>query len=400
MHKIRKVLFIVENAPIPGDPRVWNEAVALRDAGYKVCIIAPESAVHRFQETYSCIDGIPVYRFKFLEAQSKYLAYFLEYSSALWMVFWLSLKVWRRHGFDVIHAANPPDIFFLLALFYRCFAKKFVFDQHDLSPELFQVIFPGRARLLYRLLRVLERCSYRFAHVVIVANESFRRLALERGGCAPEKVFVVRNGPNLVAFRPEGLTSDLLFPNQKKYMLVYVGVMGKQDGVEYALSALHYLVYRCGHRDISAVFIGAGAVLRGLQALAHQLKLDEYVFFTGWLEMRDMLSYLAIADVGLMPDPQNGLNEFCTMLKALEYMAMGLPFVAFDLAETRVSAGNAALYAEPNDVADFARQLEFLLKNEELRHMLGTAGRKRILEALSWEHGRKDLLAAYEALFP
>lgn len=399
MWKTRKVLLLVENAPVPGDPRVWNEALALRDAGYQVCIIAPQSPTYPPQTAYSYTDGIIIYRFRLLEARSKYLAHLLEYISAFWQIFWLSLRVWRRHGFDVIHAANPPDFFFLLGLFYRCFAKKFVFDQHDLAPELFRVLFQARARPLYRMLCVLERCSYRFAHVVLTANESFRHLALERGGCSPEKVFVVRNGPNLTFFRPDGPMPDPPFPNRKKYVLIYIGVMGEQDGVKYALYALHDLVYIYGHRDVSAVFIGSGSALPELQALVRQLELDEYTFFPGWLERDKIVSYLASADVGLQPDPQNGLNEFCTMLKATEYMAMGLPFVAFDLLETRLLAEDAALYARPNEVADFARQLNLLLDCEELRRAMGATGRKRAVEIINWEYSRKNLLMAYEKLF-
>jgi glycosyltransferase involved in cell wall biosynthesis len=274
-----------------------------------------------------------------------------------------------------------------------------VFDQHDLSPELFKVIFQGRARLLYRLLCLLEFCSYRLAHLVIVTNESFLSRARERGDCAPEKVFVVRNGPNLAHFKPCESVSDLYFPHQKSYVLAYVGVMGKQDGVENALLALHYLVYIYGRNDVSAVFIGTGSMLDRLQGLVQQLKLAEYTYFPGWLEMQDVVRYLAIADIGLAPDPQNGLNEFCTMLKVMEYMAASLPVVAFDLVETRVSAESAALYAKPNEIADFARQIALLLDSEELRRAMGAAGRKRIVEVLGWEHSCPNLLAAYETLF-
>jgi glycosyltransferase involved in cell wall biosynthesis len=396
---IRKVLLLVENAPIPGDPRVWNEAVTLRDAGYQVCIIAPLHAVQPLQYACSCVEGLFIYRFKQFEAQNKYLAYLFEYCCAFWRMFLLSLKVWRRHGFDVIHVANPPDLFFLLGLFYRCFAKKFVFDQHDLAPELFKVIFQGRARLLYWLLCLLECCSYRLAHLVIVTNESFLSRACKRGGCAPEKVFVVRNGPNLMHYKPYEPAAELYFPTQKSYVLAYVGVMGKQDGVENALYALHHLVYIYGRSDVSAVFIGSGSMLSELQRLAQRLKLAEYTYFPGWLGMQDVVRYLAIADVGLVPDPQNGLNEFCPMLKVMEYMTAGLPVVAFDLLETRVSAEGAALYAKPNEIADFARQIALLLNSEELRGSMGVAGRKRIVEVLSWEHSRPNLLAAYETLF-
>ena len=399
MRKTRKVLLLVENAPVPGDPRVWNEAMTLRNAGYQVSIIAPQSTVHARQEAHSFLDGMAIYRFKLPETQNRHFAYLFEYSAALCLIFLLSLKVWRRHGFDVIHVANPPDILFLIALFYRCFAKKFVFDQHDLCPELFRVIFQGRARWLSWLLRLLERCSYHLAHVVIVTNESFQQFALKRGGCTPGKVFVVRNGPNPRAFRPCEPGATLPFPNKKRYVLAYVGIMGKQDCVENALYALYHLVYIYGRRDVSAIFIGNGNALDMLQALARRLALDEYVFFTGWVEAREISGYLGMADIGLVPDPQNGLNEFCTMLKAMEYMVAGLPIVAFDLAETRVSAQGAALYAQPNEIADFARQLELLLNCEKLRRAMGAVGRKRAMEILSWEQSSKHLLAAYETLF-
>lgn len=399
MREVRKVLLLVENAPVPGDPRIWNEAVTLRDAGYRVSIIAPQSVHQRSQEAYTLIDDIPIYRFRPLEVRNKYLAHLLEYSSAFCRMFWLSLKVWRQQGFDVLHTANPPDIFFLVGLFYLCLGKKFVFDQHDLSPELFQTLFPRRCLPVAGLLRVLERCSYRLAHLVLVPNESFRCRALERGNCVESKVVVVRNGPRLEKCRSEVLIPEPFFPQRKRYVLVYVGIMGRQDGVENALYALHHLVYIYGQREVSAVLIGTGRVLSELQLLAHRLGLDEHVFFSGWLEMRDIQSYLAIADVGLVPDPQNGLNEFCTMLKVLEYMAAGLPFVAFDLTETRVSAQGAALYARPNEIADFARQLALLLERADLRRTMGELGRKRVVEALSWDYSAQELLAAYETLF-
>jgi glycosyltransferase involved in cell wall biosynthesis len=397
---MRKVLLLVENAPLPGDPRVWNEALALRAAGYQVCVIAPKSPAHPCQEAYSFINGISIYRFSLPEAHSTSFAYFLEYACALWSITWLSLKVWHRHGFDVIHAANPPDILFLPALLYRCWGKKFVFDQHDLAPELCRVIFQKRVWLLSRFLNVLEYCSYRLADLVIVANESFLCRALERGGCTAAKVCVVRNGPNLEYFNLPGISSETLcFPKRRKYTLVYAGRMGRQDGVEYALYSLHHLIYKYRRRDVSAIFVGDGCTFSELHALAHNLELDAYVFFTGWLEMEDVLRYLAIADVGLVPEPQNGLNEYCTLLKVLEYMAMGIPMIAFDLAETRFSAQDAALYAKPNEVADFARLLAFLLDHEELRSTMGALGRKRVVEVLNWEQCSKNLLAAYEALF-
>jgi len=397
MAKTYKVLMLIENASVPFDNRVWAEATALRDHGYQVRMISPKGP-ERDRESHICIDGIHIYRYRLPTSSNKYAAYVLEYSISMLMTFLFSFKVWMRHGFDVIHTANPPDIFFIIGLFYRLFGKKFVFDQHDLAPEMFQVKFKGRMRALYRLLLFLEWCSYRTAHVVITTNLSQRRFAIERGRRSADSVFVVANGPELdrimlVAPEPE-------LKRGRRYLLAYVGEMGVQDGVENALYALHELVHERGRQDVSLVLMGDGGQAPTLRALAHQLDLDEYVHFTGWVGADVIVRYLSVADVGLTPDPQNGLNEYSTMVKTLEYMAMGRPVVAFDLAEARNSAQDAALYATPNRVGDFASRIETLLEDEELRLSMGTFGRKRIEELLNWEHDKQNLLQAYESIFP
>jgi len=252
-------------------------------------------------------------------------------------------------------------------------------------------------KLLYRLQLFLERCSYQTADLVIVTNSSQRRFAIERGGCPPERVFVVRNGPDLERLKLVTLESEL--KGGRPYLLVYVGVMSLQDGVEYALYALHDLIYKRDRQDISLVLMGDGDYVSSLHALTHKLQLDEYVNFTGWVSREDIVRYLTAADVGLSPDPQNGLNEYSTMIKTMEYMAMGKPAVAFDLTETRFSAQDAALYATPNLVEDFANKIEVLLDNEELRLTMGAIGRKRIEEELSWDHSKEHLLLAYEKFF-
>ena len=396
MHKNYSILMLVENISVPADPRVWAEATALRDAGFTVSIICPRGAAQH-RESYIRIDGIHIYRYASPEISSRRTAYIIEYAVALWQTFWLSLKVQFRSGFDVIHAANPPDVFFLLGLFYRLFGKKFVFDQHDLAPKMFQVIFAGRMKLLRRLLVFLEWCSYKTAHLVLVTNLSQKRHALECGK-RPSEVFVVRNGPDIRLMKP--VSADASLKGERPYLLAYIGAMGVQDGVEYALFALSRLVYERGRRDVSLALIGDGECLPSLRKLAHRLHLEDYVRFTGWLSHDDIARYLAVADVGLCPDPKNGLNEFCTMIKTMEYMALGRPVVAFDLEETRFTAHNAALYAAPNDVGDFAGKIEMLLDNAELRRSLGSAGRRRIEEKLSWEHMRTHLLLAYNVLLP
>jgi glycosyltransferase involved in cell wall biosynthesis len=395
--QILKVLMLVENLPVPADPRVWNEAKALRDHGFQVCIICPKG-VTKYQEAHICLENIHIYRYQMPAGSNNCTAYIAEYGIALLMSFLLSISVLFRHGFDVIHAANAPDLFFMIGYFYRLLGKKFVFDQHDLAPEMFQVKFKGRMKLLYKLLLFFEKCSYRIAHQVIVTNLSQKWNAIERGGCPPHKVFVVRNGPDLQ--RLKLVTPEPALKQGRRYLLAYVGVIGLQDGVEYALYALHELVHKRGRQDISLVIMGDGESLAALHALAHALQLDEYVNFTGWTECKDIVRYLSVTDVGLSPDPQNGLNEYSTMIKTMEYMAMGKPVVAFDLAETRYSAQDAALYAIPNRVEDFANKIEVLLDDEETRIRMGAIGLKRIVDELSWDHCKQYLLLAYEMLFP
>jgi glycosyltransferase involved in cell wall biosynthesis len=397
MAKTYKVLMLIENCSMPFDNRVWAEATTLRDHSFQVSVIGPKGS-EMDRESYSCIEDIHIYRYTLPTIANKYAAHILEYTVAIFMTFLLSFKVLFRHGFDVIHTANPPDIFFLIGLFYRVFGKKFVFDQHDLSPEVFQVKFNGNIKLLHRLLLFIEWCSYQVAEVVITTNTSQKRFAIERGHCHPDKVFVVRNGPDLDRIKLVRPEPEL--KRGRRYLLVYVGSMEVQYGVEYALYALYDLVYKRGRHDVSLALMGNGGQAPTLRALAHELQLDEYVYFTGWLLAEDIVRYLTVADIGLTTCPKNAHNEYATSIKTMEYMAMGKPGVAFDLAETRFSAQDAALYATPNVAEDFANKIETLLDDEELRLRMGALGRKRIEEVLNWEHDKKNLLLAYKKLFP
>jgi glycosyltransferase involved in cell wall biosynthesis len=397
MAKVNKILMLVENISVPLDSRVWPEAKALRDAGFQVSIICPKG-VGRDEESFICLEDISIYRYQLPAIGNKYIAYLGEYGFSFVITFLLSLKVLFRRGFDIIHAANPPDMFFLIGLFYRFLGKKYIFDQHDLAPEIFKVKFNGRMKLLYKLQLFLETRSYRTSHLVITSNLSQKKRAIEHGGCHTGKVFVVRNGPN--SKQMELAPPEAELKSGRRYLLAYVGFMSSQDGVEYALHALQDLVYERGRQDISLVLMGDGDSAPMLRSLAHELKLDDYVNFTGWIERKDVQRYLSVADVGVTPDPQNGLNENSTMLKTMEYMAMGKPVVSFDLQEARFSAQDAALYAIPNQVEDFADKIETLLDNEELRRKMDEVGRKRIKEELGWEHSKMNLLQAYEAIFP
>src|SRR5437660_3096686 len=263
MRKVRKVLMLVENLPVPADPRVWAEATTLRDAGFQVSIICPKGPV-KHQEAYICIDRISIYWYQLPASSNKFTSYFAEFGTALFKTFWLSWKVLLRHGFDAIHAANPPDLFFLIGLFYRLFGKKYIFDQHDLAPEMFLVKFhdrklsagKGSRKFIHKLLLFFERCSYRVAHQVIVSNLSQKWIATERGHCSPARVFVVRNGPDLKRLQPVPPEPEL--KRGRPYLLAYIGVMGQQDGVEYALYALHELVHKRKRQDVSLVLMGDG----------------------------------------------------------------------------------------------------------------------------------------------
>ena len=392
-----KVLMLVENLSVPADPRVWREACTLSRYGFQVCIICPKGET-RDQEPYVYLDGIHIYRYRLSTTINRSSDYIKEYGIAMLMTFLLSLRVLFRHGFDVIHAANPPDTFFAIGLFYKLLRKKYIFDQHDLAPEIFQVKFQQRMKTLYKLLLLFEHLSYKTANLVITTNESQKQMALQRGGCAEEKVFVVRNGPDLMRFTE--VVPELELKRGKPFLLAYVGVMGAQDGVELVLHALHELIHMRKRQDVSLVLMGDGEQLSMLKTLTHSLDLEEAVHFAGWVTKADMLRYLTVTDIGLSPDPSNTLNEHSTMLKTMEYMAMGKPVVAFDLLETRFSAQDAALYATPNEVTSFADAIEMLLNDEALRSRMGALGRKRVEEVLCWERTKINLLLAYDSLFP
>jgi Glycosyltransferase len=392
----KKVLFLVENLSVPADPRVWREAQTLRQHNYEISIICP-CGTTRDSEPYSYIEGIHIYRYPLATEIKRATDYSKEYLLAMLRTLGLTVKVWRRHGFDVIHAANPPDTFFLIGRIYQLFGKKFVFDQHDLAPEMFRIKFKDRMQPLYRLLKFFEYLSYHTANIVITTNESQKRNALQRGKCHTDKVVVVRNGPDLIPLHT--ISYNPLLKMGHPYLLAYIGVMGIQDGVDYVLYALNELVNKRGHQDIGLVLMGDGDQLAHLQQLTVELQLSAYVHFTGWLEKQELLRYLRVADIGLSPDPSNPLNDHSTMLKTMEYMLMGLPVVAFDLLETRYSAQEAALYATNNNIVEYADMIERLLADSALRQRMGAYGRQRVEAELSWLQSRQHLLRAYEKLF-
>ena len=390
----RRVLILVENLPSPFDRRVWQEAGALRDAGYAVSIICPTGkGCEKKRET---IDGIDIWRYRLPVEGAGALGYLLEYSAALAFTLFLSLRIFFGKGFDVVHACNPPDLFFLIGGFYKLLGRRFVFDHHDANPELYEAKF-GRRGLFYRVLLLLEKATFRTADVSIATNESYKRIAVTRGGMPPEKVFVVRSGPSLE--RLKIVPPDERLKKGKKYLVGYVGVMGKQEGIDYLLIAAAHLVHELKRSDVHFGLVGGGTSLDEMRALARHLGLEEHVTFTGRVPDREMLAMLNTAEVCVNPDIANEMNDISTMNKVMEYMALGKPIVQFDLAEGRFSAREASLYARKNNPFDLAMKIIELLDDPERRRRMGAYGRRRVENELEWRYERPKLLAAYDALW-
>ncbi|WP_251092183.1 glycosyltransferase family 4 protein [Streptomyces sp. Caat 7-52] len=387
----RRALVLVENLSVPFDRRVWQECTTLRDAGWEVHVICPRGE-KRDTEPEAVIDGVRIHRYPLRAATGGPAGYLREYGSALWHTARLARKV---GPVDVVHACNPPDLLFLPALWLKRRGARFVFDQHDLVPELYLSRFDRGQDLLYRAVCALERRTYRAADVVLATNESYRDVALRRGGKRPEDVFVVRSAPAVDRFQPVPPEPEL--KRGKPHLLCYLGVMGPQDGVDYALRALAKLRDEFGRTDWHAVFVGAGDAFDAMVELSGRLGLSEQVQFTGRIPDAGLVRYLSTADVCLSPDPHNPLNDVSTMNKVLEYMAMGRPIVSFDLREARVSAGDAAVYAPANDEAEFAGLIALLLDDPERRAQMGKTGQERISGPLSWRNSQASLLAAYAA---
>lgn len=387
----RKVLIIVENLPVPFDRRVWNEARTLRAAGAEVSVICPTG--QGFEARYESIDGIHIYRHTLPLDASSARGYLLEYGAALFHEMRLALKVAWRHGFDTIHACNPPDLIFLVALPFKLFGKRFIFDHHDINPELYEAKF-GRRDFFWRLMLQLERWTFRFADVVISTNQSYRKIAMDRGDVAPEDIFVVRSGPALDRLPAPAPPPNAAWRNGRKHMVGYVGVVGDQEGVDLLLEAAQIIVQERGE-DVQFVLVGGGTSLTGLREMAARLKLDDHVTFTDRVPDKVLFEVLSTADVCVNPDRVNSMNDKSTMNKVLEYMAFAKPIVQFDVTEGRYSAADASLYARPNDTADLAARILEVLNDRRLGVTMGEIGRCRIETSLSWEHQVDTLIAAY-----
>jgi len=390
----RRVLIIVENLPVPFDRRVWQEANTLREAGYEVSIICPIGKGH--ETRHEVINGINIYRHPLPVEASGAVGYALEYSMALFWEFVLAWRVLLTSGFDVIHACNPPDTIFLIGRFFKLFGKKFIFDHHDINLELYEAKF-GRRDFFYRLLCRLERWTFRAADVSIATNESYRRIAIERGGMDPERVFVVRSGPDLRRLKIVPPVESL--KRGRKYLVGYVGVMGKQEGIDYLLRAARLIVNDMKRTDVHFGLVGGGTELEDMRTYATALGIGDYVTFTGRVPDQQMLEMLNTADVCVNPDVANEMNDKSTMNKIMEYMALGKPVVQFDLTEGRFSAQEASLYAEKNNELDLARKIVQLLDDPEARARMGRFGRNRVETELEWKYEAPRLLRAYDVAF-
>jgi len=396
------VLIVVQNLPVPLDRRVWLECQALVEAGYRVSVICPAGPG---DPPYAEIGEVRIWKYSPAPEAAGPLGYLYEFAYSWLRTAWLARRVWRREPFDVLQACNPPDTYWALARLYRRRGVRFVYDQHDLNPEVFRSRFgepsglAGRAQ--YRALLWLERRTYRAADHVISTNESYRQVALRRGGRRPDGVTVVRSGPDTSRMRPVLGRAELR--GRRRYLAVYLGIMGPQDGVDIVLRALDVLVHRMGRHDVHVALLGFGDCYGELVDLAHALNLDDHVTFTGRADRRMVAEYLSTADIGLSPDPKNPLNDVSTMNKTMEYMSFALPVVAFDLAETRVSAGAAAAYVEStedsaDDVERYAKAIVELLDDSDRRAAMALVARQRAVADLDWAPQRRRYIEVFDRL--
>ena len=389
----KRVLIIVENLPVPFDRRVWQEATTLRDNGYQVSIICPKSK--DYSRSTEWIDGIYVLRHPLPVEASGALGYAAEYSIALFWEFLLALRILLSRGFDIIHACNPPDTIFIIGFFFKLFGKKFVFDHHDINPELYEAKF-SRKDIFYRLICALEKFTFRAANISIATNQSYRDIAIHRGGMNPSNVFIVRSGPKLD--RLKFVDAVPQWKNNRPCMIGYVGVMGAQEGIDLLLEVVRHLVEKKERTDIQFCLVGGGTSLSEMKEYAVKLGIESYVTFTGRVSDEILLEVLNTADICVNPDIPNEMNDKSTMNKIMEYMALAKPIVQFDLKEGRYSAQDASLYAKNNDIESFADKILELVDNPELRQKMGEFGRKRVVEELSWDHEKDKLLEAYSEL--
>jgi glycosyltransferase involved in cell wall biosynthesis len=387
----RSCVIVVENLPVPFDRRVWQEAQALNRAGWTVSVICPTNA--DFPKPFEVIDDIAIYRHTLPPEGRGGLAYLREYSAALFHEFRLLFKVRRERGFSIIQACNPPDLIFLAALPFKLMGKRFIYDQHDVSPELFVVKF-GKKGLLYRALTIFERLSYMTADHVITANATFKDIAVSRGGKTPSQVEVVYGVPDRQRIRrvePEpGLREG------RKFILGYVGIINEQDGVDHLVGAVAHLVKEVGFRDFHAVVVGSGPALELVRSLARSLEVEDFILFTGYLKGETLLAHLSAFDIGVIPDPLNEANDLMSMNKVFEYCALGIPTACYPLKETQRLLGDAGVYAPSHDPAGLAEACLKLMQDDGLRARSAAAAAKLSAERFVWENEARKYVATFE----
>jgi glycosyltransferase involved in cell wall biosynthesis len=388
------ILIIVQNLPVPLDRRVWLEATSLQRAGFQVAVISPKSKV--YMRSRERLEGVDIYRYPtLLEADTSLSAYLLEFVYCWLASLWLAIQAYRQRPFNVIHACNPPDTYFALAALFRPLGVKFVFDHHDLCPELYVAKGKHKQGIVYRFISQLERLTFRAADMVIAVNESHRQIARQRGKLSDSRVVVVRSGPQ----RQWGENSQPKpeLKRGRKYLVVYLGQMGKQDGVDYLLRSISDYRRRF-HDDTLFTIIGGGPYQSELRRLTADLNIEGCVHFTGRLPDEEVWSYFSTADLCVDPDPCNQFNNLCTMNKIIEYMAFGRPVVAFDLLEHRRSALDSAIYVPNNDIVKFSEAIRQLLEDEHRRLAMAAFAKARFRDALAWEFSEQKLIALYDAL--
>ena len=393
MKNKRKILIIVENLPVPFDTRVWQEAITLVKNGYIVSVICPKGK--NYDKEKEILNGVNIYRHNMQQEGNGPLSYLKEYSYALKEELRLSKIIYKEIGFDVIQGCNPPDNIYMVYKHFKKYGVKYVFDHHDICPELFKAKFGKKYKLLYLSQLYFERKNYKNSTIAFVTNESYKEIAINRNKMNPKNVFVLRSGPSL-----NRLKITKKYPNIKrgyKYMVGYLGVIGKQEGLIYILEAAKYIKER--NNNVFWGIVGGGPYLKDIINLAKEMGLDDCIEFTGRVDDKTMLKYLNTADICVNSDEFNEMNDKSTMNKILEYMALGKPIVQFDLTEGRYSAEKASLYANKNDSVDFAKKIIYLLNNEKKRKEMGEYGRNRIINKLSWEHTSQTLLEGYDYLF-
>jgi glycosyltransferase involved in cell wall biosynthesis len=387
------VLIAVQNLPVPLDRRVWQEATALTEAGYRVSVICPKGPGDPDAEV---LAGVRLFKYPAPRSGETPVGFAAETAAALAHTVRLAHRIHRNDPVDVLQACNPPDTFFLLGQWLRRSGVRFVFDHHDLCPEIYETRFDRRDGPVLALLRALERNTFATADHVIATNDSYRLAALWRGSRRPDEITVVRSGPDPEVMRPGPPHPELR--HGRRHLCCYLGVMGHQDGVEQLIGAVHHLTRVRGRDDCHFTLMGFGDRLDAVRALTTDLGLDDFVSFTGRADLATIGAHLSTAAVGLTPDPPSPFNDRSTMNKTLEYMAFGLPVIAFDLAETRASAGPAGVYVTDPDPVAYAAALSDLLDDPDRRRRMGAVGRRRIEEHLGWPRQAQAYVGVYDRL--